>query len=205
MCWLRRASDATQVSNTNEVYLYGEIIGSFVLSLHVLLFPVRAPPTGSHVPGVLLIVWVLDTEFWDRQPLLGRSRGNSMDQIAIASLLHREENDILSGLYNENRRVATAVYNNEHRCCEKLVVADYAPQIFQNTRKVCGIDNVMYEQSFADALWSWTPSILVQFNHELCLEARRAAKRSAALLEKQHDCVQHENKVRDGERHLRLN
>lgn len=86
-------------------------------------------------------------------PLLSRSRANSLDRTAVASLslLQMEESDSAE-LYSEKKRLATTVYNNEYRYYEKLGFTDYAPKIFQNIRAVCGIDNERYEQSFADTL-----------------------------------------------------
>lgn len=265
MCWLKRTSEAALMNKANWVFLYGEIIAIFALSLGVLLFAsfrfvrrqldvtYRAKRRnlmqyyrylliyggywsacgglyyasyresfqgemarrielafvvvfGSY-PVLLLIVWVLNTELYQnrssenslpksergseipsstehfsaalrkdlmryttagiccsindtpnvvdslKSPLLSRSRANSMDRTAVASLslLQMEENDS-SGLYNEKKRVATTVYNGEYRYYEKLGFTDYAPKIFQNIREVCGIDNFMYEQSFADTL-----------------------------------------------------
>lgn len=88
-----------------------------------------------------------------KSPLLSRSRANSVERTAMASLslLQMEENDSAE-LYSEKKRLATTVYNNEYRYYEKLGFTDYAPKIFQNIREVCGIDNQMYEQSFADTL-----------------------------------------------------
>lgn len=88
-----------------------------------------------------------------KSPLLSRSRANSIDRSAVASLslLHMDEHES-SGLYAEKRRLATTVYNNEYRYYEKLGFTDYAPKIFQNIRAVCGIDNDTYAQSFADTL-----------------------------------------------------
>ncbi|TYZ60334.1 hypothetical protein PybrP1_003963 [[Pythium] brassicae (nom. inval.)] len=88
-----------------------------------------------------------------KSPLLSRSRANSLDRTAVASLslLQMEESDSAE-LYSEKKRLATTVYNNEYRYYEKLGFTDYAPKIFQNIRAVCGIDNERYEQSFADTL-----------------------------------------------------
>lgn len=279
MCWLRRTHVAATINEANWVFLYGEIVGIFALSLSVLLFAsfrfvrrqldvtyrakrrnllqyyrylliyggywsacgslyyasylqnfqgamVRRIEVafvfvfGSY-PVLLLIVWVLNTELYQnrssenalpksergnsnsssdapsstehfsaalrkdlmryttagiccsinetpplstgggasgpdslKSPLLSRSRANSMDRNAMASLslLQMEENDASRLLYNEKKRLATTVYNNEYRYYEKLGFTDYAPKIFQNIREVCGIDNFMYEQSFADTL-----------------------------------------------------
>lgn len=277
MCWLKRTPVAATINEANWVFLYGEIIGIFALSLSVLLFAsfrfvrrqldvtYRAKRRnllqyyrylliyggywsacgglyyasylqnfhgemaqrievafvfvfGSY-PVLLLIVWVLNTELYQnrssenalpksergnsnsssdapsstdhfsaalrkdlmryttagicssinetpplsmggggpdslKSPLLSRSRANSMDRNAMASLslLQMEENDASRLLYNEKKRLATTVYNGEYRYYEKLGFTDYAPKIFQNIREVCGIDNFMYEQSFADTL-----------------------------------------------------
>lgn len=277
MCWLKRTPAAATINEANWVFLYGEIIGIFALSLSVLLFAsfrfvrrqldvtYRAKRRnllqyyrylliyggywsacgglyyasylqnfhgemaqrievafvfvfGSY-PVLLLIVWVLNTEVYQnrssenalpksergnsnsssdapsstdhfsaalrkdlmryttagicssinetpplsmggsgpdnlKSPLLSRSRANSMDRNAMASLslLQMEENDASRLLYNEKKRLATTVYNGEYRYYEKLGFTDYAPKIFQNIREVCGIDNSMYEQSFADTL-----------------------------------------------------
>lgn len=91
-----------------------------------------------------------------RSPLLAartRSRNGSLDRTVAASLslLYMEEADS-SGLYHEKKRLATTVYNREYRYYEKLGFTDYAPRIFHNIREVCGIDNDMYEQSFAETL-----------------------------------------------------
>lgn len=87
-----------------------------------------------------------------RSPLLSQVQG-SMDRGMAASLsfLQLEEGDS-AGLYSEKKRVATTVYNREFRYYEKLGFTDYAPQVFRNIREVCGVDNEMYEQSFADTL-----------------------------------------------------
>lgn len=88
-----------------------------------------------------------------RSPLLSQVRGGPLERGAAASLsfLQMEEGES-AGLYSEKKRVATTVYNGEFRYYEKLGFTDYAPQIFQNIREVCGISNEMYEQSFADTL-----------------------------------------------------
>ncbi|TDH68128.1 hypothetical protein CCR75_008686 [Bremia lactucae] len=88
-----------------------------------------------------------------RSPLLGltRDRCTSVDRTAALSFLQLEENDS-ANLYHEKKRVATTVYNGEYRYYEKLGFTDYAPKVFQNIREICGVDNEMYEQSFADTL-----------------------------------------------------
>ncbi|CEG44742.1 Phosphatidylinositol 4-phosphate 5-kinase (PIPK-D12/GPCR-PIPK/PiGK12) [Plasmopara halstedii] len=88
-----------------------------------------------------------------RSPLLSltRDRFGSLDRTAALSFLQLEEGDS-AGLYHEKKRLATTVYNGEYRYYEKLGFTDYAPKVFQNIREICGIDNDMYEQSFADTL-----------------------------------------------------
>ncbi|KAG1683027.1 hypothetical protein DVH05_000001 [Phytophthora capsici] len=88
-----------------------------------------------------------------RSPLLSlaRDRFGSLDRTAALSFLQMEEGDS-AGLYHEKKRLATTVYNGEYRYYEKLGFTDYAPKVFQNIREICGIDNGMYEQSFADTL-----------------------------------------------------
>ncbi|RLN85082.1 hypothetical protein BBJ28_00001109 [Nothophytophthora sp. Chile5] len=88
-----------------------------------------------------------------RSPLLSltRDRFSPVDRIAALSFLQLEEGDS-AGLYHEKKRLATTVYNGEYRYYEKLGFTDYAPKVFQNIRELCGIDNDMYEQSFADTL-----------------------------------------------------
>jgi hypothetical protein len=89
-----------------------------------------------------------------RSPLLGQvtlSAPLERGAIASRSFLQLEEGES-SVLYSEKKRLATTVYNGEFRYYEKLGFTDYAPQIFRNIREVCGIDNDMYEQSFADTL-----------------------------------------------------
>ncbi|KAE8908572.1 hypothetical protein PF005_g21458 [Phytophthora fragariae] len=88
-----------------------------------------------------------------RSPLLSlaRDRFGSLDRTAALSFLQMEEGGS-AGLYHEKKRLATTVYNGEYRYYEKLGFTDYAPKVFQNIREICGIDNEMYEQSFADTL-----------------------------------------------------
>ncbi|KAH7465804.1 putative phosphatidylinositol 4-phosphate 5-kinase MSS4 [Phytophthora ramorum] len=88
-----------------------------------------------------------------RSPLLSltRDRFGSLDRSAALSFLQMEEGGS-AGLYHEKKRLATTVYNGEYRYYEKLGFTDYAPKVFQNIREICGIDNEMYEQSFADTL-----------------------------------------------------
>ncbi|RLN38386.1 hypothetical protein BBJ28_00013074 [Nothophytophthora sp. Chile5] len=88
-----------------------------------------------------------------RSPLLSltRDRFSPVDRTAALSFLQLEEGDS-AGLYHEKKRLATTVYNGEYRYYEKLGFTDYAPKVFQNIRELCGIDNYMYEQSFADTL-----------------------------------------------------
>lgn len=88
-----------------------------------------------------------------RSPLLSQVRGAPLERGAVASrsFLQLEEGES-AVLYSEKKRLATTVYNGEFRYYEKLGFTDYAPQIFRNIREVCGIDNEMYEQSFADTL-----------------------------------------------------
>ncbi|KAF4321396.1 hypothetical protein BBO99_00004834 [Phytophthora kernoviae] len=88
-----------------------------------------------------------------RSPLLSlaRDRFGSMDRSAALSFLQMEEGGS-AGVYHEKKRLATTVYNGEYRYYEKLGFTDYAPKVFQNIREICGIDNEMYEQSFADTL-----------------------------------------------------
>ncbi|KAI9909360.1 hypothetical protein PsorP6_014775 [Peronosclerospora sorghi] len=88
-----------------------------------------------------------------RSPLLSLSRNRlgSLDCTAALSFLRMEEGES-AGLYHEKKRLATTVYNGEYRYYEKLGFTDYAPKVFQNIREICGIDNDMYEQSFADTL-----------------------------------------------------
>ncbi|KAG3079593.1 hypothetical protein PI124_g20717 [Phytophthora idaei] len=132
---------------------------------------------GSY-PVLLLIVWVLNTElyqnFSSENNLSKSERGagdlTSTEHFSAAlrkdlmryttagircsislSFLQMEEGDS-AGLYHEKKRLATTVYNGEYRYYEKLGFTDYAPKVFQNIREICGIDNEMYEQSFADTL-----------------------------------------------------
>uniref|UniRef100_M4BDE8 PIPK domain-containing protein n=1 Tax=Hyaloperonospora arabidopsidis (strain Emoy2) TaxID=559515 RepID=M4BDE8_HYAAE len=88
-----------------------------------------------------------------RSPLLSMSRDRfgSIDRTAALTFLQMEEGGT-AGLYHEKKRLATTVYNGEYRYYEKLGFTDYAPKVFQNIREICGIDNEMYEQSFADTL-----------------------------------------------------
>ncbi|CAH0475259.1 unnamed protein product [Peronospora belbahrii] len=88
-----------------------------------------------------------------RSPLLNltRDRFGSIDRTAALSFLQMEESGS-AGLYHEKKRLATTVYNGEYRYYEKLGFTDYAPKVFQNIREICGVDNEMYEQSFADTL-----------------------------------------------------
>jgi len=88
-----------------------------------------------------------------RSPLLSlaRDRFGSLDRTAALSFLQMEEGGS-AGLYHEKKRLATTVYNGEYRYYEKLGFTDYAPKVFQNIRELCGIDDDMYEQSFADTL-----------------------------------------------------
>ncbi|DAZ99286.1 TPA: hypothetical protein N0F65_005454 [Lagenidium giganteum] len=82
-----------------------------------------------------------------------RGRATSIDRAFAASLSLRElEEGESVKLYNEKKRLATTVYNNEYRYYEKLGFTDYAPRVFENIREICGVDNQKYEQSFADTL-----------------------------------------------------